>query len=55
MVAAVSSQYFFARSKQGLPIGVQIVARSHGNRTTIAVAAMIELLNGGFVPPPNWN
>ncbi|HYZ75032.1 MAG TPA: amidase [Chthoniobacterales bacterium] len=43
------------RSKDGLPIGVQIVARSHGDRTTIAVAALIELLNGGFVPPPGWD
>lgn len=44
-----------ARSKANLPIGVQIVGRSHGDRTTIAVAAMIELLNGGFVPPPGWD
>jgi Asp-tRNA(Asn)/Glu-tRNA(Gln) amidotransferase A subunit family amidase len=43
------------RNKEGLPIGVQIVARSHGDRTTIAVAAMIELLNGSFTTPPDWN
>jgi amidase len=43
------------RSKNGLPIGVQIVARSHGDRTTIAVAALIELLNGGFASPPGWD
>jgi amidase len=42
------------RSKDGLPIGVQIVARSHDDRTTIAVASLIEALNGGFVPPPGW-
>lgn len=40
------------RSKNGLPIGVQIVARCHGDRTTIAVAALIEVLNGGFTPSP---
>jgi amidase len=42
-------------SKDGLPIGVQIVARSHGDRTTIAVAALIEALNGGFTPPLGWD
>jgi hypothetical protein len=43
------------RSQNGLPIRVQIVARSHGDRTTIAVAALIELLSGGFAPPPGWD
>jgi amidase len=43
-----------ARSKDGLPIGVQIVARPYGDRTTIAVAGLIEALHGGFVPPPGW-
>jgi amidase len=44
-----------AQSKEGLPIGVQIVARSHADRTTIATAAMIELLNGNYAPPPGWS
>jgi amidase len=43
-----------ARSRDGLPIGVQIVARPYGDRTTIAVAGLIEALHGGFVPPPGW-
>jgi Asp-tRNA(Asn)/Glu-tRNA(Gln) amidotransferase A subunit family amidase len=42
------------RSQDGLPIGVQIVARPHDDRTTIAVASLIEALNGGFSPPPGW-
>jgi amidase len=43
------------RNKNGLPIGVQIVARSHGDRTTIGVAALIEFLSDGFAPPPGWD
>jgi amidase len=43
-----------AQSKDGLPIGVQIVAQPYGDRTTIAVAGLIEALRGGFVPPPGW-
>jgi amidase len=44
----------FARSRDSLPIGVRVVARPYGNRTTIAVAGLVEALQGGFVPPPNW-
>jgi len=40
------------RSQDGLPIGVQIVARPHDDRSTIAVASLTEALNGGFSPPP---
>jgi amidase len=43
-----------ARSREGLPIGVQVVARPYGDRTTVAVAGLIEALLGGFVPPPGW-
>jgi amidase len=43
-----------ARSRNGSPIGVQIAARPHDDHTTIAVASLIEALNGGFVPPPGW-
>ena len=43
-----------ARSKDGLPIGAQIVARPYGDRTTIAVAGLFEALHFGFVPPPGW-
>ena len=43
-----------ARSREGLPIRVQVVARPFGDRTTIAVAGQIEALKGGFVAPPGW-
>jgi amidase len=43
-----------ARSRDGLPNGVQLVARPSSDRTTIAVAGLIEALQGGFVPPPGW-
>ena len=42
------------RSRDDLPIGVQIVARPYEDRKTIAVASL-EALNGGFVPPPGWD
>ena len=41
-------------SRSGLPIGVQIVGPLHGDRTTLAVAAMLESSWRGFVPPPGW-
>jgi len=40
--------------ESGLPIGVQIIGPPHGDRTTIAVAALIEGEFGGFVPPPRY-
>jgi Asp-tRNA(Asn)/Glu-tRNA(Gln) amidotransferase A subunit family amidase len=43
-----------ARGRDGLPIGVQVVARPYGDRTTIAVAGLIEALQGGFGAPPSW-
>jgi Asp-tRNA(Asn)/Glu-tRNA(Gln) amidotransferase A subunit family amidase len=49
-VLRVASVAPITRSQNGLPIRLQIVARSHGDRTTIAVAALIELLSGGFAP-----
>ena len=36
----------------GLPVGVQIVAPHLHDRTAVAVAAVVEQLLGGFVPPP---
>jgi amidase len=36
----------------GLPVGVQIVGPSMGDRTTLWLAGQIESLHGGFVPPP---
>ena len=41
-------------SSGGLPIGVQIVGPLYGDRTTIAVADILERLWRGFVPPPGW-
>ncbi len=39
-------------SKEGLPIGVQIIGPYLEDRTTIAFAGLIEREFGGFVPPP---
>ncbi len=39
-------------SKEGLPIGVQIVGPYLEDRTTVAFAGLIEREFGGFVPPP---
>ena len=41
-------------STEGLPIGMQIIGPKWGDRTTIAVAGMVESLIGGFVPPPGY-
>jgi amidase len=49
-----SSVMPIGRSTEGLPIGVQIVARPFADNMTIAVAGLIEALRGGFVPPSGW-
>ena len=41
-----------AGRSDGLPVGVQIVGRRWADRTTIAVAGLVESLLGGFVAPP---
>ena len=41
-------------TKAGLPLGVQIAGPIHGDRTTIAVAALLEQVWFGFKPPPGW-
>jgi amidase len=38
----------------GLPFGMQIIGPLHGDRTTIAVAQLLEKSWRGFVPPPGW-
>jgi amidase len=38
-------------SKSGLPVGMQIIGPHLGDRTTIAFAALVERLIGGFSPP----
>jgi len=42
------------QSAAGLPIGVQIVGPWYGDRTTLAVAELLERSWRGFVPPPGW-
>jgi amidase len=41
-------------SAEGLPFGVQILGGMYEDRTTIAVAGMLEKAWRGFVPPPGW-
>jgi amidase len=41
------------RASSGLPIGVQIIGPFLEDRTTIALAGLIEREFGGFVPPPS--
>jgi amidase len=43
-----------ARSRDGLPIGVQIVGPLFGDLTTLAVAEMLEASGGNFVAPEGW-
>ncbi|MCP3382417.1 amidase [Bradyrhizobium sp. CCGUVB4N] len=40
------------RTASGLPVGVQIIGPYLEDRTTIALAGLIERAFGGFVPPP---
>jgi amidase len=40
------------RTRAGLPVGVQVVARYLADRTAIAVARMLGELVGGYEPPP---
>ncbi len=41
-------------TKAGLPLCVQIAGPIHGDRTTIAAAALLEQAWMGFKPPPGW-
>jgi amidase len=41
-------------TQAGLPVGVQIAGPLHGDRTTIAAAALLEREGFGFRPPPGW-
>jgi amidase len=41
-------------TRAGLPLGVQIVGPIYGDRTTIAVAGMLEQAWLGFTPPQGW-
>lgn len=42
------------RSREGMPIGVQIAGPLYGDRTTIQVAEWIEQAGHGFVAPAGW-
>jgi amidase len=41
-------------TSSGLPLGVQIAGPVYGDRTTIAVAALLEQEYLRFTPPPGW-
>jgi amidase len=41
-------------TRAGLPLGVQIVGPLYGDRTTIAVAEMLEHAWLGFTAPEGW-
>ena len=42
------------RSRDGLPIGIQIIGPYLEDRTTLAFAKHLERLLGGFTPPPGY-
>lgn len=42
------------QTKAGLPLCVQIAGPIHGDRSTIAAAALLEQAWNGFKPPPGW-
>lgn len=42
-----------SRTKDGLPIGMQIIGNYLDDRTTIAFAGLVEREFGGFTPPPH--
>ncbi len=42
------------RSKEGLPIGVQIVGKRWGEMALLALAKQVSLLTSPFVPPPGY-
>lgn len=44
-----------AKSREGLPIGVQIVGPLHGDRMTIQVAEWLEQMGHTFSAPPGWD
>ena len=41
-------------TREGLPIGMQIASRYLGDRTTLAVARLLETHHRSFVPPPGY-
>jgi amidase len=43
-----------ALSDESLPMGLQVIGPLWADQTTLAVAGLIETLNGGFRPPPGY-
>ena len=43
-----------ALSDEGLPMGLPVIGPLWADQTTLAVAGLIETLNGGFRPPPGY-
>jgi len=43
-----------ARSRDGMPIGVQFVARRWAEPALLALAAQVALITGPFTPPPAY-
>ncbi len=41
-------------TREGLPVGMQIASRYLGDRTTLAVARLLETHHRAFVPPPGY-
>jgi amidase len=41
-------------TRQGLPVGVQIIGPQYGDRSCIALAGLLEKAFRGFVPPPDY-
>jgi amidase len=44
-----------ARTKEGLPIGVQVVGRRWGDMALLAVAERLTAVTGQFRPPPGFS
>ncbi len=43
-----------AKSRDGLPIGVQLVGKRWSEPALLALAAKVALITGPFIPPPNY-
>jgi amidase len=43
-----------SRSREGLPVGVQIIGPAYGDRVTIGVARLLEDAGFKFTPPPAY-
>ena len=44
----------FARSKDGMPIGVQLVGKRWSEPELLALAQKVSLITGPYTPPPNY-